>query len=53
MKLSMRFLSDFVSIDMPIREFCEGLTMSGSKVERSFCEADGISGVVMSGRPRV
>ncbi len=47
MKLSMRFLSDFVSIDMPIREFCEGLTMSGSKVERSFCEADGISGVVV------
>ena len=33
MDLSMKWLNDYVKADMPIKEFCDGMTMSGSKVE--------------------
>ncbi len=33
MNLSMRWLREFVPIDMPPRAYAEGMTMSGSKVE--------------------
>ena len=33
MNLSMRWLDEFVHVDTPIHDFCEALTMSGSKVE--------------------
>ncbi len=33
MDLSMKWLNDYVKADMPIKEFCDAMTMSGSKVE--------------------
>ncbi len=33
MNLSMKWLSDYVKADMPIKDFIAGITMSGSKVE--------------------
>ena len=30
----MKWLNDYVKADMPIKEFCDGMTMSGSKVDR-------------------
>lgn len=47
MNLSMRWLRDYVEIDMPPREFCEGMTMSGSKVEGYGLEGSELSGVVV------
>ena len=39
MNLSMRWLKEFVDIEMPPREFSEAMTMSGSKVEGYEIEA--------------
>ncbi len=48
MDLSMRWLSDYVDIgDMTIKDYCAGLTMSGSKVERYEEEGNEISKVVV------
>ncbi len=48
MDLSMRWLSDYVDIgDISIKEFCSGLTMSGSKVEGYETEGSEISKVVV------
>ena len=33
MNLSMKWLEEFVHVEMPMRDFCEAMTMSGSKVE--------------------
>ena len=33
MDLSMKWLNDYVKVDMPIKDFVAGITMSGSKVE--------------------
>ena len=33
MNLSMKWLSDFVDVNCPMREYAEAMTMSGSKVE--------------------
>lgn len=33
MDLSMKWLNDYVKVDMPIKDFVAGMTMSGSKVE--------------------
>ncbi len=33
MNLSMKWLADYISCEMPIRDYCEGMTISGSKVE--------------------
>ncbi|MCM1522943.1 MAG: phenylalanine--tRNA ligase subunit beta [Ruminococcus sp.] len=48
MDLSMRWLSDYVDIgEMSMKEFCSGLTMSGSKVEEYRTEGSEISRVVV------
>ncbi len=47
MDLSMRWLSDYVKVDEPIRKFCYDMTMSGSKVERYEKEGEEISNVVV------
>ncbi|HBN81423.1 MAG TPA: phenylalanine--tRNA ligase subunit beta [Ruminococcaceae bacterium] len=48
MNLSMRWLREFVPLDdMPIREFTEAMTMSGSKVESWEREGEEISNVVV------
>lgn len=48
MNLSMRWLKDFVDdIDMAPRDFCEGMTMSGSKVEVWETENTDIENVVV------
>ena len=47
MNLSMKWLSDYVKIDAPIHDFCEAMTMSGSKVEGYTVEGSEISRVVV------
>lgn len=47
MNLSMRWLNDFVKIDMPPRAFAEAMTMSGSKVECFEQENAGVNNVVV------
>lgn len=47
MDLSMRWLSDYVKVDEPIKKFCYDMTMSGSKVERFDTEGSEISNVVV------
>lgn len=47
MLLSMRWLSDYVQVNEPIHDFCEKMTMSGSKVESHSAEGEEISGVVV------
>lgn len=48
MDLSMRWLSDYVDTrSLSIKEFCHGMTMSGSKVETHSTEGEEISRVVV------
>ena len=47
MNLSMKWLGDYVKADMPIKDFCHALTMSGSKVECYEKEGGNISNVVV------
>lgn len=47
MNLSMKWLSDYVKVDKPIRDFCYDMTMSGSKVERYDIEGEEIKNVVV------
>ncbi len=47
MNLSMKWLNDFVKIDMKPRDFCEGMTISGSKVEGYELENSEIQNVVV------
>ncbi len=47
MNLSMKWLGDYVKADMPIKDFCHSLTMSGSKVECYEAEGSEISNVVV------
>ena len=47
MNLSMKRLGDYVKADMPIKDFCHALTMSGSKVECYEKEGSSISNVVV------
>ncbi|MCQ2490068.1 MAG: phenylalanine--tRNA ligase subunit beta [Ruminococcus sp.] len=47
MNLSMKWLGDYVKADMPIKDFCHALTMSGSKVECYEEEGKNISNVVV------
>ena len=46
MNLSMRWLSDYIKTDMPVKEFCHKMTMTGSKVEAYETEGSEISKVV-------
>ena len=48
MNLSMRWLKEFVTLDeMPIRDFTEAMTMSGSKVESWEVEGSEIENVIV------
>ena len=47
MNLSMRWLDEFVHVEEPIHDFCEALTMSGSKVEGYEVEGTEIENVVV------
>lgn len=47
MNLSMKWLADYVNVDVPIKEYCHALTMSGSKVEGYETEGKEISNVVV------
>ena len=47
MDLSMKWLNDYVKADMPIKEFCDGMTMSGSKVETWSKQGAEITNVVV------
>lgn len=47
MNLSMKWLKDYVNIDVPIKDYCHALTMSGSKVECYEVEGKEISNVVV------
>ena len=43
----MKWLNDYVKADMPIKEFCDGMTMSGSKVETYSAQGADITNVVV------
>ncbi|MGI5905149.1 MAG: phenylalanine--tRNA ligase subunit beta [Candidatus Pararuminococcus gallinarum] len=47
MNLSMRWLSDFVDINAKPHDFCEAITLSGSKVEGYTVEGSEISNVIV------
>ena len=47
MDLSMKWLADYVDCGCDIKEFCAGMTMSGSKVESFEAEGEEISNVVV------
>lgn len=47
MNLSLKWLNEFVDVNMPPRKFSEAMTMSGSKVEGWECESEKISNVVV------
>ena len=47
MNLSMRWLKEFVDIDVSPREFAEKMTMSGSKVEKYEVEGQNLNRVVV------
>lgn len=47
MNLSIKWLSDYIKKDIPIAEFCSGMTMSGSKVECYETEGSEIKNVVV------
>lgn len=46
MKVSMEWLQDFVPIELPVKTFCDGMTLSGSKVESYDVQGQEISRVV-------
>ena len=48
MDLSLRWLSDYVETGVTPKQFCDAMTMSGSKVECYNTEADYISNVVVA-----
>ncbi len=47
MNLSMKWLSDYIKKDIPVAEFCAGMTMSGSKVECYETEGSEVKNVVV------
>lgn len=47
MVLSMKWLKDYVDIDIATKQYADDMTMSGSKVETYKAEDDEISGVVV------
>ncbi len=48
MDLSMRWLCDYVKADMPIKEFVDEMTMSGSKVETYRKLSDPLTNIVVA-----
>ena len=47
MNLSMKWLSDYVTLDTTVKDFCAAMTMSGSKVEVATEEVSEIKNVVV------
>ena len=47
MDLSMKWLADYVKVDVPAKQFCYDLTMTGSKVEGYEVEGENIKNVVV------
>ena len=47
MNLSREWLNDYTRIDVSDKEFCDGMTMSGSKVETWECGWDKVQNVVV------
>ena len=47
MNLSMKWLKEFVDIDVSPKEFAEKMTMSGSKVEKYEVEGENLNRVVV------
>ncbi len=47
MNLSMKWLSDYIKKDIPVPDFCAGMTMSGSKVECWETEGSEVKNVVV------
>lgn len=47
MNLSMKWLSDYVTLDTTVKDFCAAMTMSGSKVEVATEEGSEIKNVVV------
>lgn len=47
MNLSMKWLSDYVTLDTTVKDFCAAMTMSGSKVEVATEEGSEIKNVVI------
>lgn len=47
MNLSMKWLSDYIKNDISVKDFCAGMTMSGSKVECYSTEGSEIKNVVV------
>ena len=48
MKLPLNWVKDYAKIDTTVHEYAEKMTMSGSKVESTYCLADEISNVVVA-----
>lgn len=48
MNLSMKWLNEFVPVQMPIRDFTEAMTMSGSKVEGYTVEGEKMKRIVVA-----
>ncbi|MDR1674228.1 MAG: phenylalanine--tRNA ligase subunit beta, partial [Oscillospiraceae bacterium] len=46
MKLSLKWLKSYINKDIPVKEFCHGMTMSGSKAEGYETEGSELSGIV-------
>ncbi|GHV33949.1 phenylalanine--tRNA ligase beta subunit [Clostridia bacterium] len=47
MKLPKKWLNDFTPVNVPPRDFSEGMSLSGSKVENVTAERDALSGIVV------
>ena len=47
MNLSMKWLADYVDCGVSVKEFCSGMTMSGSKVETYEIEGTEVRNVVV------
>ena len=47
MNLSMKWLADYVDCGVSVKEFCVGMTMSGSKVETYETEGDAVKNVIV------
>jgi phenylalanyl-tRNA synthetase beta chain len=47
MNLSMKWLSDYVTLDTTVKDFCSAMTMSGSKVEVATAEGSEVKNVVV------
>ena len=47
MNLSMKWLADYVDCGVSVKEFCAGMTMSGSKVETYETEGDAVKNVIV------